>query len=260
MKKIFLLSAVFAVSAVFAEVLWEAKTIRDFENRRPVKAQSDGSFLVTKNAWLVGKKLFPADQAKRYRISCDIIAMDDSAAAAKIRVGVTPRDANKRGAAVSGVKPIIGSETEVVSPVAKADKVIKVKDASKWRKSPSRIVFDADPSGQMRDIPNFDFVAGRPVKIESKDGVWEITLNRSAGVDFAAGTVIRQHHDARNAIFSNGKKLSKEWKSYEFIIGPGVSKDGNQSNRLFSGVAFIAPMVTLPPNVMIRNYKFEVVE
>ena len=35
MKKILVLAMLFSVSAVFAEVLWEPATIRDFENRRP---------------------------------------------------------------------------------------------------------------------------------------------------------------------------------------------------------------------------------
>ena len=261
MKKIFLLGAMCAFSAVFAEVLWEAKSVRDFENRRPVKAQEDGSYLVKKSAWVVGKPLFPTDPSKRYRVSCEVRALNDKAAAVKIRLGVTPRDVNKRGAGVSGVKPYAGTETEVVSPVAKGDKVIKVKDASKWIKNkPVILVYDADPSGQMRDIPNFDFVSGRPVKWELKGDVWEVTLNRAANVELSAGTVIRLHQDARAAIFSNSKALSKEWKSYEFILEPGISKDGTRSNQIFPGVAFIAPLVTLPPDSEFRNYKFEVVE
>ncbi len=261
MKKLLLLAAVCAFSAVFAEVLWEARSVRDFENRRPLKAQKDGSYLVTRRAWVVGKKLIPADPAKRYRVSFEIKAVTDKAAAEKVRVGVTPRDARKRGAGVSGVKPNIGTETEIVVQANKGDKVIKVKDASKWLKKPASIlVFDADPTGQMRDIPNFDFISSRPVNWVKKGNVWEVTLNRPLNIELSAGTVIRQHQDARAAIFSNNKAISREWTSLEFILGPGISEKGTHSNRLFPGVAFIAPLIIASPDMLIRNYKIEVMK
>ena len=260
MKKMMLFAVLSVMSMTFGEVLWEVKTIRDFENHRPLAAREDGSYLTKKMCWAVSKKMFPADAKKRYRISCDIRAVSDKAAQAVIRVGVTSRDVKKRPAVVSGVMPVKGTETEVVAPVAKTDKVIMVKNASQWKNFAARIVYDADPTGQMRDIPNFDFVSGRPVKYTQKGDVWEITLNRPANVELAAGTVIRQHSDARNAIFSNAKKISKEWKNYEFVIQPGLTMNGTTSNKLFPGVAFISPMLTLPAEVEIRNFKFEVVE
>ncbi len=261
MKKLLLLAAVCAFSAVFAEVLWEAKSVRDFENSRPLKIQTDGSFLVTRRAWVVGKKLIPADPAKRYRVSFEVKAVTDKAAAEKVRVGVSTRDARKRNAGVSGVKPVAGTETEIVVQANKGDRVIKVKDASKWVKSTaSIIVFDADPTGQMRDIPNFDFISSRPAAWEKKGDVWEITLNRPLRSGLAAGIIIRQHFAGRAAIFSSNKKISREWKSLEFILGPGISEKGASLNQLFPGVAFIAPMIMASPDMLIRNCKIEVMK
>jgi hypothetical protein len=260
MKKILVLAMLFSVSAVFAEVLWEPATIRDFENRRPLKALEAGTYCSTRGCWVVGKKLLPADSTKRYRISCEVRAVDDAAMKNTVRIGVSPRDAKKRGAAISGLLPVAGTETEVVVPVKKEDKVIMVKDASKWKSMAARVVFDADPTGQLRDIPNFDFVSGRPVKYTRKGDAWEVTLNRPAGVELAVGTVVRQHRDARNAIFSNAKKLKKEWSAIEFVIVPGIAKNDTRSNMLFQGVAYIAPLLALPQNVEFRNFKIEVVE
>ena len=260
MKKLLLLAVVCAFSAVFAEVLWEAKSINDFENPGLLQIREDGSFLVTRKAWVVGKKLIPADPAKRYRVSFEIKAVTAKAAVEKVRVGVTPRDAGKRGASVSGVKPVVGTETEIVS-AKKGDKVIKVKDASKWlKKTASVLVFDADSSGQLRDIPNFDIISSRPVGWEKKGDIWEVTLNRPLRKGLAAGIIIRQHLAGRAAISGGNRKISREWKSLEFILGPGISEKGVNRNQLFPGVAFIAPMIMAAPDVLIRNCRIEVMK
>jgi hypothetical protein len=258
MKKWLLVIACMQITALFAEVLWEASAPRDFEGRY-AKLNSDGSFTVERLCWLTGKKIFPVDTTKSYRISCEVKSIDKNIAG-NVRVGVMPRNAKKTGAAVSGLKPVSGTEAQVVSLVTATDKVIKVDDASKWKKVASRIVYDADPSGQLRDLPNFDFVKARPVSWEKKGDIWEIKLARPAGVELSAGTVIRQHYDGRNAIFSNAKKLSTEWQKMEFVIVPGVSTDGAQNNKFFTGVAYAAPMLALPGKVCVRNFKYEIVE
>ena len=260
--KLWLAAMVGAVTfGVSAEVLFEVKTLKDVENKRPLEKKDDGSILVKKAAWVVGKVPLPADPQKRYRISCEVKAAGDGPVKG-VRIGVSPRNAQKKGANISGILPIKGTETTVVSPVKKEDKRIVVKDASKWQKNvPTRIVYDADPDGSMRDIPNFDFVGGRPAGWEKEGGNWVIQLVRPAGVELSAGTVIRQHQDSRNAIFSNAHIISgPEWKTIEFVIGPGLTMDGRASNKLFPGVAFVSPLLAVPGNILIRNLKIEVLE
>ena len=90
---------------------------------------------------------------------------------------------------------------------------------------------------------------------------WVIELARPAGVELSAGTAIRQHMDSRNAIYSNPNIISgTEWRTIEFVIGPGLTLDGKANNKLFSGVAFISPMVTFPGEALMRNLKIEVIE
>ena len=52
-----------------AEVICEVKTLKDVENRRPLALQEDGSFRVTKAAWVVGKQPIPADANMRLSAS-----------------------------------------------------------------------------------------------------------------------------------------------------------------------------------------------
>lgn len=243
-----------------AEVICEVKTLKDVENRRPLALQEDGSFRVTKAAWVVGKQPIPADANKKYRISCEVKCPGDKPVKG-VRIGVSPRSAQKKGANISGILPVKGTETAVVAPVKRSDKQIRVKDASRWKKVPTRIVYDADPEGKLRDIPNFDFISGRPTGWKQDGGDWVIELNRPAGVDLSAGTVIRQHVDSRNAIFSNAKLIAPgEWRTIEFVIGPGLTQSDRVSNKLFQGVAFISPLVTFPGEMLMRNLKLEVLE
>ena len=245
---------------VCAEVVYEVKTLKDVENKRPLELREDGSFRVTKVAWVVGKQLLPADANKKYRVSCEVKSVNGEPVKG-VRIGVSPRTAQKKGANISGILPVKGTETAVVVPVKKDDKQIRVKDASAWKKGPTRIVYDADPSGAMRDIPNFDFVSGRAVSWKQDGGEWVIELARPAGVELSAGAVIRQHVDSRNAIFSNANIISgSEWRTVEFVIGPGLTQDGKANNKLFAGVAFISPLVTFPGEALMRNLKIEVIE
>ena len=156
--------------------------------------------------------------------------------------------------------PKAGTETELAAPVGKKDKVNKVKDCSKWDNKSSRVVFNVDPSGQLKDIPNFNFIGGSIVSVKQEGDIYLVTLSKVAGQDIPAGTKIRQHADSRPAIFRTPQKMSTEWKKYEFIIGPGMITKNNASNKLYSGVKKVSPMCYMPAKIEMRDLTLEVVE
>ena len=240
-----------AAAAFAAEPLWKLNGIASVANKRVVAAESDGSLKAKFNCWIVGKTHVPVDSSKRYRISCEVKG------AGQVRVGVTAFDKDKRPISIVSVLAVKGSETELTAPLKKGDTVIKVKDTSKWNpKIPTCIVFDADPSGEMKDIPNIDLFPGRIKGITAN----EILLAAPSKIELPAGTVIRQHRDSRRAIFSRNQKISADWKTYQFIIIPGLTLDGSNSNKFYPGVAFVAPLVVTPKGALVRNLQIEVME
>ena len=166
--------------------------------------------------------------------------------------------ADKKPVFFSGVNPIKNTEAVLVAPVGSEQDFIIVKDASKWRpKLPSRIVYDADPSGQLRDIPNNSYLGNRVISIVPHEGNFKITFSGKAGIELPAGHVVRQHADGRRAILGPPTTVTGEWKKYEFIIVKGISPDARAINKLFPGVAKISPLLVVPGAVNIKEFKLE---
>jgi len=235
------------------EVLISLSKPKEFYAAKYIKAQPDGSLLV-KRGGISSRKKVPVSTGKRYRVSCSIRTL--SSAGGKARIGVNPWS-NGVPANISGVLPVKGTETEVVRAISASDKVIYLKDCSKWQKVPTRIVFDIDPDGQMRDIPNFDILNGQAVKWQRKGDCWEVTMNHPVRTDLDAGVAVRQHIATRSAIFSPERKISSAWQNIEFIIGPGTAAAANEVNKLFKGVTHVTFMMQFPPDVLLKNIKIE---
>ena len=89
------------------------------------------------------------------------------------------------------------------------------------------------------------------------EGNFKITFSGKAGIELPAGHVVRQHADGRRAILGPPVTVSSEWKKYEFIIVKGISPDAKATNKLFPGVAKIAPLLVVPQAVNIKGFKLE---
>ena len=256
-KRFFLLPlsafALLASTVCSGEVLISLSQPKDFYAAKYVKVQPDGSLLISRGGISARKKV-PVSIDKRYRVSCSIRTL--SSAGGKARIGVNPWS-NGVQANISGVLPVKGTETEVVRAVSASDKVIYLKDCSKWKKVPTRITFDVDPDGMMRDIPNFDILNGQAVKWQRKGDCWEVTMNHPVRVDLDKGVYVRQHQASRSSIFSPERKISSEWQELEFIIEPGAAAAASEVNKLFKGVTHVSFMVQCPPDVLLKNIKIE---
>ena len=245
-----------AFQSYAANDLIEIKTVKDFQNRRGVSAQPEGVFAISRASWVVAKKYIDVTPDTEYKVSCFIRSASD--AKLRIRLGLSVLGADKNPVFFSGVNPVKNTEAVLVAPVEAAQNFIIVKDASKWLpKLPSRIVYDADPSGQLRDIPNNSYLGNRVISIVPHEGNFKITFSGKAGIELPAGHVVRQHADGRRAILGPQISISGEWKKYEFIIVKGISPDARVTNKLFPGVAKISPLLVVPGAVNIKEFKLE---
>ena len=191
-----------------------------------------------------------------YKVACFIRSASD--AKLRVRLGLSVLGADKNPVFFSGVNPIKNTETALVAPVKPGQNFIIVKDASKWLpKRASRIVYDVDPSGQLRDIPNNSYLGNRVISIVPHEGNFKITFSGKAGIELPAGHFVRQHADGRRAILGPPTTVSNEWKKYEFIIVKGISPDARTSNKLFPGVAKISPLLVVPGAINIKEFKLE---
>ena len=248
-----------AFQSYAANDLIEIKTVKDFQNRRGVSAQPEGVFAISRASWVVAKKYIDVTPDTEYKVSCFIRSASD--AKLRIRLGLSVLGADKNPVFFSGVNPVKNTEAVLVAPVEAAQNFIIVKDASKWLpKLPSRIVYDADPSGQLRDIPNNSYLGNRVISIVPHEGNFKITFSGKAGIELPAGHVVRQHADGRRAILGPQISISGEWKKYEFIIVKGISPDARVTNKLFPGVAKISPLLVVPGAINIKEFKLEKVK
>ena len=86
-----------------------------------------------------------------------------------------------------------GSGTKLAADVKAGDKVIRIANGEKWKKSSSGYVaFNAKED--YSDLPNRECVANI-TKVEQTNGAWEVTLASPVKKDYPAGTGVREHAD-----------------------------------------------------------------
>lgn len=239
-----------AVTAAFAaEPLLQVTIPRELTTNRYFKKQADGSLLCSRTCYAASRKKIPVDPTKKYRISCE------AKGSGNIRIGVSPFTAEGTVATVAGLQPLTGTETVLIAPAAKGDKSFKVKDASKWNIKDARVVYDADMQG--RDLPNYNFFGGRVKSISKDADGYLVTMTGAIGIDLPPGACVRQHREGRPAIFGSLRKLTSDWQTFEFILGPGITPDGKHGNKIYPNVTQIASWLSVPQGASIRNLQIE---
>lgn len=105
------------------------------------------------------------------------------------------------------------TDTVLADAVKKGDKVIKVKDASKWDKRNFKIVA-FNTKADLSDLPNRTF-SSNITKLEQKGDVWEITL-QAPDADCVSGrnscppAVSREHlHVSRRGLCERTRRLER---------------------------------------------------
>ncbi len=246
-------SAAFFTPDIFGGVIFSSSTPKDFSNSKFVRLRKDGTLLLRRPD-LCGLKKIRVSPKKSYRVSCDILPLNG--VVAEIRIGIVPYLKNIPANA-SGILPVKGTETELLRPCKPEDKVIYLKDCSKWQQLASCIAFDVDPDGLERDIPNFDLLKGQAVKWTRSGDGWEVTMNQAVQSALEKGVCVRQHIYSDPAILSPVKKVSSAWQTIDFVIGPGIAAGAADTNKLFKGVTHAAFMLKCPAKVLVKNVKIE---
>ena len=189
MKKIFTFFALtwMAYCAGAAEI--DYMDAKSWHTRKNVTF-ADGAITVSGKAELISRNVFTVDPAKKYTVKVTV-ARTSGTKPSLVYVVLNPLDSSRRWISANTVSPAAGTETQLTAPVKSGDKVIFVKDASKWKLSyKGGIHYNA--KADLSDLPNSLNLNSNPVKIQPDGKQWKIELDKPVKVSLPAGLTIRQ--------------------------------------------------------------------
>lgn len=228
MKKAITFLALFAAGLLAAETITFTKT-EQFKPTRGISAKEDGTFSFKGRVVTYSSKVFTFDPAKKYTVSGDFRQVAGKTPAV-LFFGLSPLDKNGREILTPNTQIFPGSDSVLTADVAKGAKVIRVKNAAKWRRG-YRFAINTDPS--LKDLPNFNIIYSEMVSAVKDGSDWKVTLNRPIAIPLKKGINIRQHglggamYPAAPAV-----RLNKDWKTYKGTA-TGIFKTHGYSYKKF---------------------------
>lgn len=238
----FLAAACMATVSAEEEVILKIEKPEDFLQAKAITASDNGA-MAFKGAFtnLFSKQVIKIDPAKKYRISGEFCLKGGKPVS--LTLGFIPYDKNKIQVFTNTVLGNNKTLTTVAEDAKKGDKVIKVKDASKWNvTSPySYIVFNA--AEDYSDLPNRSVIHTVAPNAKQAGEVWEITLKTPLKADIAAGTAVRQHFDGGTYIYTTGFfKTGSDWKTRTGTIS-GIVASGTAPNKFWKGTETVRVLI-----------------
>lgn len=173
-----------------------------------------------------------------YRLSGEFRATEGPAPA--IMLGAVLYDEKKQLIAHPFVADIPGTLTELAEPAAAGDREVKIKDASKWKKSFAhyvKIAFNA--KADFSDLPNRDISPFYIDKVVKDGNCWRVKLRGPLAKAYPAGTPVRQHQEGGflNFVLNMETGLTDEWRKFSGVIR-GFSEHGAPMNKFWKGTRF----------------------
>lgn len=265
MKSALCLTAAVCTSMAFAADVFKLENLSEISKHANV-SQQDQIFTVRKNATLLSNRTLTLDPAKKYRLSGEFRCIQGKSP--NVYLGYAPRDAKNRQIRPACVLSQKDSLTELAENVKAGDKVLKIKDASKWDTvfPYTNIVFNA--KDDLSDLPNFEVFPIEKDSIKKVGDVWEITLKDAARKAYPAGTKVRQQKDGATYIYTaSAGPVKQEWTARTGVISGEVLKEMNSTttSKLWPGTKSVQVLVMFlggtPDSVVeFRNIKVEEVQ
>ena len=223
---------------------WRKGLIQNTED----KVSGQASFQANaKNTWAYSQKYIPIDPSKTYKLSgyFKSIGKDQG----RCYLGLVMYNAKKRSIPRNSISVYKGTLTELAEDVKAGDKVIKLKDCSKWQKTGlNRKTIAWNAKKDFSDLPNYT-ISSILVKLEKKGDIWEATLKKPVKKNYPAGTQVREHYTGGgySYIAAAYKPVPTEWKKYTGTV-KGIAKYGAPSKQFWPGTKYVKVVV-------IANYR-----
>jgi hypothetical protein len=195
------------------------------------------------NNRLFSNKMYKIDAEKTYVLSGWFKSIGGNPS--RLYFGFMPLDKNKKniGSRTITVEP--KTETVLAADCKPDDTVIKIKDGSKWRKHKYCVIaFNADLSGEYKDLPNTNITKAGIVNVEKEGDIWAVTLSKPCGKAFPAGTPVREHRSASSYQYSaaSNKKVPAEWTKYSGTV-KGISLINTPTKQFWAGTAYVRILI-----------------
>lgn len=190
-----------------------------------------------KEFYVFSAKPLPVHPDGKYQLTGTFRRTENNKNVPRLYFGIAMYDGN--GKWMNGFQscPLEGTHTELAAPAKKGDRVLKLRDASAWKKQASAIAFGA--KADFSDLPNRN-ISPAITHIEKSSDTWEVTLRHPLGKDHPAGTPVRQQSGPPYLYVRAGAPLDGEWKTFTsgIIGGPGLGRD-----RLWKGTAAVKVVI-----------------
>ena len=259
-----LLAAASVCSLTAAEIL-VIKSPADFTYPKAAVAGENDSFSIKGNKTLYSKATLKLDPAKKYKLSGEF-RLEEGAASGLIYFGYVPYDKKGKMIPPSAVNVTLKSDTVVAKAAKKGDKMIVVKDASKWNMKTPYGVVAFNTREDRSDLPNSDVAGVAKNGINRNGDVWEITLNKPLTKDIAEGTNVRQQVSGGTFIYNvKTARANSEWTARSGILSGEVTPYGLYANKLWRGTEKVKVLLMVlgsKPDAVVecRNIKLEEVQ
>ena len=218
-----IISAVLLGSALWgAEGLTAGKAADFTGSVRDIRDVGGAVRISTKNpTFRIYTKKLTIDPAKKYKLSIEYRKVPGSKAEGRFYFGPSNFDAQGREIGCDTLYPVVGSETVLAMPLKPGDRVVKIRDGSKWQAKYGRIAFYV--KNDLSDLPNFDLLRFSAMK---KTGyMWELTLYAPATKAVPEGTPVRNHLDGASYRYILGNVVpGDQWKKAERVVS-GFTRD-----------------------------------
>jgi len=256
MKKLSLfLAGAMTVAGIFANaeetknLIANGNAADGLNNWKSIQKVADGGpdgakcFEVAGSTLVNSQELIPVDTNSEYRLTGYFKSGNDKVN--QIYIGLRLFDEKKRFIDSTSVNAQPKSETELAVEAKKGDAVIKIKDASTWeplfQKKRLTVAFDADGSGECKDLPNFKCYNIK--NLEKKDGGWEATLTTPLKMNFPADTKIRAHWTSGHMMYVYvTKKNLPDWTKFSGVIKP-MAKIGTPESSFWPGTKYAQVLI-----------------
>lgn len=153
-----------------------------------------------------------------------------------------------------------GTGSELTAAASENDKILKVKDASKWNKGWSIAV------GKGNDLPNQHLYAARSRinAITQKDGYWEVILKQAWGKNCPAGTPVRQMFSSDGILVVNRYRLPVKPADISYTLQDEFTAT-NENFKWWQGAASISMQIIMggkskDKHIRFKNLKIKEIE
>ncbi len=208
----------------------------DWNDSPQLKTLAD-DVLELNNDVITSTELIKIDPKKKTHLTGEFRALPGKKA--RLFFAFSSYDAQKQPISAIDVNAVKGSDTELLAPVKKDDRTLKVKDASRFLPG-TVVVFNTKED--YSDLPNRVRSHGFFEKAEKQpDGTWIVTLKAKAGQDFPAGTKVRAHGSGGYQYVAI-TELDGSWKKLGGFC-TGMAKVGLGGKEWRPGSAYVKAVI-----------------